>query len=171
MIFLGLGTNLGDRHANLEASLRALSTLMNIHQVSSVYESAALLPENAPAEWDISYYNSVICGESSLSPEELLMAIKNLEKLLGRKDIGRWGPRLIDMDMLSYGALIHQSDNLILPHPEMTKRDFVMVPLAEIAPQWKHPVMHKSAAMIVKEQAMGSGDGLKRLTTPLRWRG
>lgn len=174
MILLGLGSNLGDRKANLEAALAALAYAgVHIRRVSSVYETEALLPEDAPAEWDIPYYNIVAVAESALPPEALLDAIKRLEQQLGREATGRWGPRAIDIDILAHGAATMQSDRLTLPHPEMLGRDFVMVPLAEIAPHWRYPAARGemlSAYELVAERAMAIGPGLMRLPITLKWR-
>lgn len=172
MILFGLGSNLGDRKANLEAALRALEEVAQVLRVSSVYESAALLPEGAPEAWDIAYYNIVVSAESALEPQALLAEVKRIEQALGRKDVGRWGPRLIDIDILAHGDTQLQSDALTLPHAEMLGRDFVMLPLAEIAPHWRHPSDAAPAAHeVVREKGMALGDALMRLHINLDWRG
>lgn len=167
MILLGLGTNLGDRAANLETAVRLLHEGMDspvqITHVSSVYETAALLPEGAPSEWDISYYNMVLSCDSYLEPEVLLGALKVIETDMGRKDVGRWGPRVIDIDILAYQDAIRDSRDLALPHPEMHNRDFVMVPLAEIAPDWVHPILKQTAQEIVAARGYATGEHLKRV--------
>ena len=180
MILLGLGSNLGDRKSNLDAALKALGqgndAPLQIQHVSSIYESAALLPENAPPEWDISYYNIVISAITTLKPEKLLQTIKRIEVELGRKDIGRWGPRIIDIDILAYDDMIHVSESLIIPHAEMLGRDFVMIPLAELHPHWHYPTAAKittqtplTAQQVVEQKAMTLGEGLKRLPLTLQW--
>lgn len=171
MILLGLGSNLGDRKANLEAALAALA-LADVHilRVSSVYETDALLPEDAPAEWDIPYYNIVAAAESALQPEALLEAAKRVERQLGRKDVGRWGPRVIDIDILAHGGAVMQGENLTIPHPRTLDRDFVMVPLAEIAPHWQYPGEGISAHEWVAQRGMTIGQGLMRLSLALQWR-
>lgn len=174
MILLGLGSNLGDRKANLEAALAALVHAdIRVQRVSSVYETDALLPENAPAEWDIPYYNIVVVAESALQPEALLDAVKRVERQLGRQDIGRWGPRVIDIDILAHGITVMRSDRLTLPHPQMLRRDFVMVPLAEVAPHWRYPAEQDemlSAHEFVAQRGMTLGQGLMRLPLMLKWR-
>src|SRR5690606_10527700 len=121
------GSNLGDRQANLEMALAALGQGANapvkLLRVSSVYETAALLPEDAPEDWNIPYYNIVVAAESRLKPEALLDAAKAVEQAMGREDVGRWGPRVIDIDILAHGDRILRSDRLTLPHPAMLERD------------------------------------------------
>lgn len=170
MILLALGSNLGDRKANLEAALCALGEHVQVLRVSSVYETAALLPEDAPADWDVPFYNIVATAEGDIAPDELLELVKDIEQALGRKDIGRWGPRLIDIDILAHGAQEVQSDKLTLPHAEMLGRDFVMVPLAEIAPHWRHPQSGETAHEVVNAKGMELGQGLMRLHVSLQWR-
>lgn len=177
MILLGLGSNLGDRQANLESALLRLGqgadAPVKLLRVSSVYETAALLPEDAPEEWDIPYYNIVVAAESLLAPEALLEAVKGIEQQLGRKDVGRWGPRIIDIDMLAHGDTEQQSDALTLPHAGMLGRDFVMVPLAEILPHWVYPQAEaaepRTAQQVVHDKGMTQGEGLSRLSIALRW--
>lgn len=170
MILLGLGSNLGDRQANLEAALAALvaDASLRLLRVSSVYQSAALLPENAPADWDIAYYNIVVAAEGDVPPERLLAAVKAIEAKLGRKDVGRWGPRVIDIDILAHGDEVMEGETLTLPHPAMLERDFVMVPLAEIQPHWLHP-QAVTAHEWVGQKAMTQGEGLQRLPIALHW--
>lgn len=171
MIFFGLGSNLGDRKANLEAALRELSALARVLRVSSVYESAALLPEGAPPEWDIAYYNIVASAESDLEPQELLAEVKRIEQALGRRDVGRWGPRVIDIDILAHGEAQLADETLTLPHAGMLERDFVMVPLAEISPHWRYPAGAAPAAHeVVRDKGMGLGETLMRLHITLDWR-
>ena len=173
MMFLGLGSNLGDRKRNFEQAFTLLTEGGNaplvIDRVSSVYESAALLPDGAPKEWNIPYYNIVLSASSKVEPEETLAWVKAVEQQMGRKDIGRWGPRIIDIDILSFNNKAYQLDGLVLPHPEMLKRDFVMVPLAEIAPDWRHP-NGKTARQWVDENKMAEGLDLKRTDVVLQWR-
>lgn len=148
MILLGLGSNLGDRRTNLAIALRELGKAVDILCVSSVYETAALLPEKAPAEWDVPYHNIVISIEYYLSSSDLLYKAKLIERGMGREDVGRWGPRIIDIDVLAFHDEVRNMPHLTLPHPGMAERNFVMVPLAEIAPDWVHPVSRRTAAQM-----------------------
>jgi 2-amino-4-hydroxy-6-hydroxymethyldihydropteridine diphosphokinase len=170
MILLALGTNLGDRKANLEQALRELSTVLRVLRVSAVYETAALLPEGAPTDWDIPFYNIVVSAEATIDSKTLLMQVKAIEQRLGRQDVGRWGPRLIDIDILAHGTARMQEEDLTLPHAEMMERDFVMVPLAEIAPHWRHPVTGDAAHEWVRSKGMAIGSGLMRSPVLLNWR-
>ncbi len=149
MILLGLGSNMGDREANIANALDILRAQIRIDKVSSVYESAALLPDDAPEEWDMPYCNLVMAGETLMPPMSLLRWIKQIEIDLGREDVGFWGPRVIDIDILDYNGEIYREPDLILPHPHMLSRDFVMVPLAEIFPQWVHPEEEHTAEELV----------------------
>lgn len=169
MILLALGTNQGDRQQNLENALFALSDAgIKVLNVSSVYETAALLPEGAPADWDIPYYNIVITVNTDLPPLALLERAKAIEIALGRVDIGRWGPRLIDIDILAHGAEVLDDEALSLPHKAMLSRDFVMLPLEEIAPHWRHPLEDITAHEVVKNAGMAIGAGVMRLNVMLR---
>jgi 2-amino-4-hydroxy-6-hydroxymethyldihydropteridine diphosphokinase len=131
-IFFGLGSNCGDRFANLVAARDALKAQVNILRCSSVYETPALLPENAPAEWDIPFLNAVISGETDLEPLALLEFVKKIESEIGRQHRGHWGPREIDIDILLMDGVAIQTELLTIPHLEMLKRDFVMMPLQEL---------------------------------------
>ena len=151
MVILGLGTNQGDRMEHLRECVAELGLLLADMRCSSVYESAALLPDGAPKEWDIPYYNMAVAGNSALTPHELLAQVKALEKKLGRVSRGHWGPREIDIDILAVGHVTLHAPELTIPHAGLLERDFALVPLAEIAPQWVHPVAEKTAAEICAE--------------------
>lgn len=164
MIVIALGTNLGDRMANLQRALVQLDAAgVKISRTSSVYETAALLPEGAPAEWNIPYLNMVVTGEADDTPDGLLAKTQAIQTEMGREDIGRWGPRIIDIDLLDVNGECCVTEHLTLPHPEMLKRDFVMVPLAEIAPDWQHPLTGQKAADCVTKQGYSCGDHLKKM--------
>ncbi len=147
-VYLGLGSNVGVRAAQLARAVRALEEHQDVRlndiTQSSIYETAALLPKDAPPEWNVPFFNQVISGYTLLSPEQLLTAIKSIELELGRQDRGHWGPREIDIDIISMGDRTIMSAHLTVPHAEMTSRAFVLVPLAEIAPEWVHPYDQKT---------------------------
>jgi len=133
-VILGLGSNLGNREANLYSAIQHLSFLQNI-RLSSFYRSKALLPSNAPPEWDIEYINSAISGDTDLPPETLLKKIQEIEQLMGRPKLReKWAPRIIDIDILMYGDFKVNTRDLIIPHPELLKRDFALKPAQEIEP-------------------------------------
>lgn len=160
MILLALGTNLGDRLENVQTALRLMrESSIAVISISPIYESAALLPENAPPEWNIPYYNLVVAVETDLSPEALLETTQTIQMQMGREDQGRWGPRIIDIDILAYGDGVLATPQLQIPHPLMLVRDFVMVPLAEIAPEWRHPITCEPALGSVERAGFGTHDG------------
>jgi len=142
-VFLGLGSNLGDRAAHLRAALEALAPLVRVIRVSSVYETAPMYVENQP-----SFYNLAGGGQTRLPPTDLLCELKQIERALGRAPGPRYGPRVVDLDLLLYDDLVLTSDALTLPHPRMLERAFVLAPLAEIAPELRHPVAGKTIATL-----------------------
>ena len=139
MVFLSLGTNEGDKITNLKNPVLEISKLASIEAISSIYESAA---------WDGSvqevYYNQVVALSTSLNPNQLLKDIRTIEKRLGRKETYRWGPRVIDIDILFYNGEIIDEPGLTIPHPLLHQRNFVLIPLMEIASEWMHPKLHKN---------------------------
>jgi 2-amino-4-hydroxy-6-hydroxymethyldihydropteridine diphosphokinase/dihydropteroate synthase len=165
MIILGLGSNIGDRRAFLADAVRRLSLLLSGIRLSRMYESKALLPGDAPAQWDMSFYNMALCGETSLSPEALLVEIKTIERDMGRQVRGFWGPREIDIDILAAGGVVLDTPELNLPHHELLNRDFALLPLAEIAPEWVYPAPggYKGwrAADILAAKGYKTGENLK----------
>lgn len=142
MIFLALGSNLGNRAECLAQAQAVLIAFdVNVIQASSIFETPALMPEGAPEDWNIPYLNQVLQVETHLSPIDLLSCIKHIEAELGRKPQARWAPREIDIDILAYEGRVMVSDLLTLPHPQLDQRRFVLEPLSEIAPGWRHPVL------------------------------
>ncbi|MEN6531431.1 MAG: 2-amino-4-hydroxy-6-hydroxymethyldihydropteridine diphosphokinase [Anaerolineaceae bacterium] len=133
-VFLGIGTNLGDRERNLQEARAALSQRLEILKESSIYQTAPWGYLDQPA-----FLNQVIEAQTDLSSLNLLDFLKQTEKQLGRQANFRFGPRLIDLDILFYGNRIIQTPRLQVPHPRLTERAFVLIPLAEIAPEFVHP--------------------------------
>lgn len=147
--YLLLGSNLGNRLNLLEQA----RDLINMHigaitQVSGIYETAAWGLENQQA-----FLNQVLAVETNLTPEELLRHINTLEAELGRVRLERWGARVIDIDILYYDHLAMQTQRLTIPHPELPNRRFTLVPLAEIAPDYKHPVLACSNSQLLQQCA------------------
>ncbi len=136
-IYLALGSNLGDREKNLAAARDRLRPL----RASSIYETEPRDLINQP--W---FLNQVIEAETDLDPAELLAHIKQIEHDLGRQPTMPKGPRVIDIDILFFGGAIVHSTDLEIPHPRIAERRFVLDPLAEIAPNLRHPVTHETIA-------------------------
>ncbi len=129
-VYLALGSNLGDRMKNIQQALTALGTHVTIERLSPLYETAPLYLTTQPA-----FYNMVCQGVTTYSPRELLMEAKNIEMKLGREAGERFGPRVIDIDILFYGSECIETDELTIPHPRISERAFVLVPLRDLNPR------------------------------------
>lgn len=138
-VYLGLGSNLGDRKANLEKALQLLGERLHIERVSSLYETEPVGHAEQPM-----FLNAVCCAETELGPLQLLSLIKGVEAALGRVPSFTNGPRSIDVDILFYGDLNMETTDLTIPHPRIEERAFVLLPLLEIAPQLMHPISGES---------------------------
>ena len=152
-VYLILGGNLGDRSANLkraEALIR--EHIGNVVKSSSIYETEAWGKTDQP-----SFLNLVLIAETKLAPLKILEKIHKIENLLGRKREEHWGARTIDIDILFYVNEIIDLNNLVIPHPYITKRRFVLAPLLEIIPDFKHPVLKKT----IKELYSGCEDNIE----------
>lgn len=134
-VYLALGSNLGDRLSNLEAALAALPPAVRLMVASSVYETPPWGYLDQPA-----FLNQVVKVKTDLPPGELLTCLKALEVELGRVDSVRYGPRVIDLDILFYDDLVLEIPGLTIPHPRLHERAFVLLPLADMAPELRHPV-------------------------------
>jgi 2-amino-4-hydroxy-6-hydroxymethyldihydropteridine diphosphokinase len=145
-IFLLLGTNLGDRRSNLNHAIHEISRVTTIHKTSSIYETDAWGKSDQP-----SFYNQVLQVTSSLNADDLLSHVLSFEQILGRKRLEKWGPRVIDIDILFYGSAIINTTSLTVPHPGIPHRRFVLAPLLEIAPHFVHPVFNKTIQVLLSE--------------------
>jgi len=145
-VFLGLGSNVGDRIDNLIRAIDSLSEIGYVKSVSTVYESEPWGVEDQPP-----FLNCVVEIETELSPRELLTKAKELEIKLGRIKRSHWGPREIDIDILIYDEVVMDEEDLKIPHPFIEKRDFVIVPLLEIDPEVVNPKSGKPYALHAKE--------------------
>lgn len=143
-VFIALGTNLGDRQANLAQAKAALPKAIEILQESSIYETPPWGYTDQPP-----FLNQVLKVSTRLSPRCLLRKLKRIEKKMGREKTFRYGPRLIDLDILFYGQHVIQKYSLQIPHPRLHERAFVLVPLAEIAPDFVHPVFKETVQTLL----------------------
>lgn len=141
IVYLGLGSNLGDRRANLNAAASALPPAAAVLRASSIYETEPWGYLEQPA-----FLNQVLETETSLSPVDLLAALKRLEARLGRQATFLYGPRLIDLDILLYDQLVLNQSDLVIPHPQLAQRAFILVPLAELVPDLLHPLLGATMA-------------------------
>jgi len=145
--YLGLGSNLGDRNANLADAITRLSCeSVRILRTSSVWETAPRDVLDQP--W---FLNQVVEVESDLLPRQLFQRIQRIEREMGRQRRMPKGPRLIDIDILLYGNAVVKSEDLEIPHPRMTERRFVLAPLAELAPDLRHPVSKQTVRELLAE--------------------
>jgi 2-amino-4-hydroxy-6-hydroxymethyldihydropteridine diphosphokinase len=156
IVYLSLGSNLGDREANLDTALSRLAAFGEIMAVSSYYETEPVGAAGQP--W---FLNCAVKFETEKMPKQLLAAILGLEQSMGRRRTQKNAPRAIDIDILLFGSSVIDALNLVIPHAAMHERRFVLEPLAEIAPEIRHPVFKRS----VKElrDALPPGQSVRRI--------
>ncbi|MEW5729058.1 MAG: 2-amino-4-hydroxy-6-hydroxymethyldihydropteridine diphosphokinase [Pseudomonadota bacterium] len=140
-VFLGLGTNLGDRFANLRAAVDALGAVAEVEALSRVYETAPLYVTDQPA-----FLNMAARARTGLDPAGLLRRLKDIENELGRVASVRYGPRLIDLDILLYGDAVVEAADLVIPHPRLPERRFALAPLADVGAEARHPLAGRTVA-------------------------
>jgi GTP cyclohydrolase-4 len=155
-VYLGLGTNMGDRQANLEQALGLIGERLHIDRVSSVYETEPVGYEDQP-----SFLNAVCRVTTDIGPLQLLSLVKGIEAGMGRVPNFTNGPRPIDIDIILYGDLVMVDPELTIPHPRMGERAFVLVPLMEIAPDIVHPFSGESIGDMMAK--VGGVDGVKKI--------
>lgn len=156
--YLSLGSNLGDRAANLHAAIARLGKDRPLNRTSSFYETQPVGVPNQP--W---FLNCVLAIETEETPRELLKALLALEKEMGRTRTREKGPRNIDIDLLLFSDNIVDEPGLKVPHPAMHLRRFVLEPLAEIAPEARHPILRKTAHELLS--SLPPGQAVRRLDT------
>lgn len=145
-VYLALGSNLGDRCNNLRLALEKLSEKVTIIKASSVYETPPWGYVEQPA-----FYNQVLYGKTLLTPSELLTFVKEIEENMGRVKNFQNGPRLIDIDILLFAEEMVNTENLVIPHPRMVERAFVLLPLSEIEPDIIIPGINKSLSALLRQ--------------------
>ena len=144
--YLLIGGNLGNRSANLQKAIRLIEQKCGtIVQSSAIYETAAWGLTHQP-----SFYNQALKLETSFSPEILMETLLQIENEMGRIRNIKLGPRIIDLDILFFNYQVLNTEHLVLPHPAMAERKFVLLPLSEIAADFVHPVYHKTIAMLLR---------------------
>ena len=156
LVYLSLGSNVGDRELQLRDALRRLAVNGRVVAVSSFYETEPV--EFTDQAW---FLNCVVGLETTETPEQLMMALLQIEQQMGRRRIQKKGPRTIDIDILLFDEAIVDSPALTIPHPAMHQRRFVLEPLAEIAPEVRHPVLKKTIRELL--DALPAGQIVRRV--------
>ena len=159
-IGFSLGANLGDRLKTLENATLQLADFISEMQVSSVYESKAWGNPNQP-----DFLNLVIVGDVTITADEILAKILAIEKLLGRTRGVKWDARIVDIDILFIENEHIATDVLTVPHPYLHERLFVLMPLFEIFPQWRHPILGKTISEFISHFPVESQNGLRTFAT------
>ena len=155
-VYLSLGSNVGDRKANLDAAIEGLGRLGTVAAVSAYYETEPVESRQQP--W---FLNCAVKLETELMPRQLLSRVLDIEKAMGRKRVQTKGPRSIDIDILLFGSSVVEAKGLTIPHPALHERRFVLEPLAEIAPEVRHPVLKRTAREM--RDALPAGDVVRKI--------
>lgn len=150
LVYLSLGSNVGDRQKNLREAMHRLEALGRVAEVSSFYETEPVEVTEQP--W---FINCAVGLETSQSPSALMRGVLEIERKMGRQRVRKKGPRIIDIDILLFGDEIVNTQDLTIPHPAMAERRFVLEPLAEIAAQARHPALQKTIAELLHDLPAG----------------
>jgi len=164
---IALGSNIGDRLSHLQYAVKALTSSpdITVASISGLYETAPVGgPENQGA-----YYNAALLACTTLSVYELLSFLHSIENHRQRERQLRWGPRTLDLDLLAYSDELYNDDDLIVPHPRMHRRRFVMVPVCDVAPSFVHPRLGKSMHRLLSDLPVEQDDLI--LVSPIWWTG
>jgi 2-amino-4-hydroxy-6-hydroxymethyldihydropteridine diphosphokinase len=150
LIYLSLGSNVGDRQKNLREAIERIGQISRVTTVSSIYETEPVELTDQPE-----FLNCAVGVEASVRPAEFMQEVLEIEKAMGRKRIQQKGPRIIDIDILLFGDAVVDAPDLKIPHPAMHKRRFVLEPLTEIAPEIRHPVLKKTIQELLADLPVG----------------
>lgn len=165
-VYFGIGTNLGDRFANLQEAVEKLQERMTVTAVSPVYATEPWGDTDQPP-----FLNACVAAVTDRDPRDLLALVKEIERDMGRTPTRHWGPRLIDIDILFYNQLILHEPDLTLPHPSVPERAFVLAPLADIIPEYVHPETGKTVQQMLDEVESSGVQHLMELPFPVGGRG
>lgn len=163
LVFVGLGSNLGDRRANLLGARRALAMLPETDLIDNalIYETR---PQGGPAGQN-DFFNSASVLETKLEPPAMLRHLQDVERSLGRRreeEAVRWGPRVIDLDILLWGDQVIEEADLVVPHPRMCERAFALAPLVDLAPDFLHPVRELTLRELLERIDL-TDEGIRRI--------
>jgi 2-amino-4-hydroxy-6-hydroxymethyldihydropteridine diphosphokinase len=162
-VLIGMGANLGDPVASIREAAEVLrgNPGIVVRQCSSLYRTEPV--GKADQDW---FVNGVLHCETSMEPEQLLLVLQDVEHRSGRVRRERWGPRTLDLDILAFGELVLEREGLILPHPRLHERKFVLIPLLEILPHWRHPRLRLAGRELLQKLGGEGGQTVELLVTP-----
>lgn len=144
-VAIGLGSNLGDRKKNILDAVQMLANeFLDEMRVSPLYETAPYGVTDQPA-----FFNAVVVGMSEWKPPAIVNYLKSVERELGRETVVKNGPRIIDLDLLVWDDAVWQSEGVVVPHPGLAERDFVLIPLQDVWPSFQHPVLKKTVSELL----------------------
>ncbi|WP_374686783.1 2-amino-4-hydroxy-6-hydroxymethyldihydropteridine diphosphokinase [Promineifilum sp.] len=154
-LYLSLGSNLNERYANLRRAIALLREHMSVTAISPVYATEPWGDKNQPP-----FLNICVAASTTLAPHDVLHLIKSIETEMGRQPSHRWGPRLIDIDIVFYDNLVLHDEELMVPHPRLAERAFVLAPLADLIPDFRHPQTGETVQELLDRVG---ADGVERL--------
>lgn len=160
-VYLSLGSNLGDRYANLRRAAAMINAVMTVTAVSPVYATEPWGDTEQPP-----FLNACIAAKTDLTPHDVLHLVKQIESDIGRTPTRHWGPRLIDIDIVFYDRLTLDDEELTIPHPRLAERAFVLAPLADIIPDFVHPILHLTVEEMLDRVGMAGVEKMFEMPFP-----